>query len=147
MTGATVAPPSSVTPTGVAFSLATRLIALAEATVVPSPGVEETTRGAVLSTLIAATTSEEVLPRLSETVARRSYTPSCSCSVSIVALHGELESVPSDDQEAPPAGVIANTTCVAPEPLTVALSVTTPEIVAPGLVRTTVGALTSTVIV
>ena len=32
-------------------------------------------------------------------------------------------------------------------PLTVALRVTVPEIVAPGLVRTTVGALTSTVIV
>ena len=67
--------------------------------------------------------------------------------VSNVALHGELASVPSDDQEAPPAGEAANTTCVAPVPVTVALRVTEPEIVAPGLVRTTVGALTSTVIV
>ena len=52
-----------------------------------------------------------------------------------------------DDQDAPPAGEVANATCVAPEPVTVALSVTDPEIVAPGFAKTTVGALTSTVIV
>ena len=70
--GATVALPSSVTPMGVAGSLVTRPMALADGTVVPSPGVEETTRGAVLSMRIAVTTSADVLPRLSETVARRS---------------------------------------------------------------------------
>src|ERR1700730_2717034 len=64
--------PSSVTPMGVAFSLVTRPMALADGTVTPSPGVDETTRGAVLSIRIPVTTSEDVLPRLSETVARRS---------------------------------------------------------------------------
>ena len=67
--------------------------------------------------------------------------------VSTVAFHGAVVAVPSDDHEAPPDGVTANATCVAPEPLTVALRVTEPEIVAPGFVSTTVGALTSTVIV
>ena len=40
--GAKVAFPSSVTPTGVAGSLATRPIALADVTVEPSAGVDET---------------------------------------------------------------------------------------------------------
>jgi hypothetical protein len=71
-TGATVAPPSSVTLSGVAGSLVTSPIAFAELTVEPSAGVEETTRGAVLSTRIEVTVSNEVLPRLSETVARMS---------------------------------------------------------------------------
>ena len=71
-TGATVALPSSVTPTGVAGSLATRPIALAEATVAPSAGVDETRRGAVLSTRIPVTMSVDELPSPSETVARKS---------------------------------------------------------------------------
>jgi hypothetical protein len=40
ITGATVAPPSSVTPTGVAGSLVTSEIAVAEPTVEPSAGLE-----------------------------------------------------------------------------------------------------------
>ncbi|OLE01872.1 MAG: hypothetical protein AUG91_00105 [Actinobacteria bacterium 13_1_20CM_4_69_9] len=52
--------------------------------------------------------------------------------------------MPSDHQVAPPVGVAPNTTLVAPLPLTVALSVTVPEIAAPGLVSVTVGAVTST---
>ena len=65
--------------------------------------------------------------------------------MSNVVLHGALVSVPSADQEPPPAGVAPKTTFVAPEPVTVAFSVTVPEIVAPGFVSVTVGALTSTV--
>jgi hypothetical protein len=72
ITGATVAPPSSVTPRGVAGSLATSEIAFAEPTADPSAGFEETTWGAVLSTRTPVTTSCEELPRVSVTVARRS---------------------------------------------------------------------------
>ena len=71
-TGATIAPPSSVTPTGVAGSLTTSEIAFAEPTVEPSAGEEETTYGAVLSTRMAVTTSLDELPRSSQTVARKS---------------------------------------------------------------------------
>ena len=52
--------------------------------------------------------------------------------------------MPSDVQAAPPAGVAAKATLVAPLPLTVAFSVTVPAIVAPGFVSVTVGAVTST---
>ena len=72
ITGATVAPPSRVTPTGVAASLATMPIAVAEPTDEPSAGLEETTRGAVLSTRTPVTTSSDELPRVSVTIARRS---------------------------------------------------------------------------
>ncbi len=72
MTGATVALPSSVTPIGVAASLVTSEIELAEVTVEPSVGVDEMTRGAVLSIRMPVTTSTEELPSESETVARRS---------------------------------------------------------------------------
>jgi hypothetical protein len=70
--GATVALPSSVTPTGVAGSLATRPIALAEDTVDPSAGDDETRCGAVLSTRIPVTTSVDEFPSPSDTVARKS---------------------------------------------------------------------------
>src|SRR4051812_39246798 len=142
ITGATVAPPSSVTPTGVAASLATRPIAAAELRVEPSAGLDETRRGAVLSTRTPDTTSWDELPRLSVTVARRSYRPSPSFDVSYATLHGALVSVPSVVQLAPPAGVAANTTLVAPLPLTVAFNVTVPKIVAPGLVSAMLGAVT-----
>ena len=59
-------------------------------------------------------------------------------------LQGELVSLPSTFQVAPPAGVTSKTTFVAPVPLTVPLRVTRPEMFAPGLVRTIVGAVTST---
>src|SRR6266508_5667940 len=109
-TGATVEPPSSVTPTGVAASLATSEIELAEVTVEPSPGVEEITCGAVLSIRIPATTSYEELPSPSETVTRRSYIPSVSFAVSYETLHGALVSVPNAVQAPPPAGVAPKTT-------------------------------------
>src|ERR687887_813774 len=96
MTGATVALPSSVTPTGVACSLVTSEIELAEPTVEPSAGDEDTTRGAVLSTRIPATTSTDELPKESDTVARRSYSPSASLVVSKEELQGALVSVPMD---------------------------------------------------
>ena len=64
--------------------------------------------------------------------------------MSYARLQGKLVSVPSAVQEAPPAGATSKTTCTAPLPLTVALSVTAPEMVAPGFVSTTVGAVTST---
>ena len=60
------------------------------------------------------------------------------------ADHGALVSVAIHVQAAPPAGLKAKATCVAPEPETVALRATVPEIVAPGFVSTTVGAVTST---
>ena len=59
-------------------------------------------------------------------------------------LHGAVVSVPSALHVAPPAGVASKTTFAAPDPLTVALSVTRPEMLAPGFVSTTVGAVTST---
>ena len=71
-TGATVVPPSSVTPTGVAGSLVTSEMLFAEPTVEPSAGEDEVTRGAVLSTRMPVTTSLEELPRSSVTVARTS---------------------------------------------------------------------------
>ena len=55
--------------------------------------------------------------------------------------------MPVDVHEAPPAGLAAKMTSVAPVPPTVARKVTVPEMVAPGLVRTTVGAVASTSIV
>ena len=61
-----------------------------------------------------------------------------------LVLHGELVSVPIVVQVAPPVGVAAKATCVAPDPVTVAFSVTVPEIVAPGFVSVTVGAETLT---
>src|SRR5438477_870853 len=143
-TGVTVAPPSSVTPPGVAGWLPTSEIALADPTVEPSAGEEETRRGAVLSMRTPVTMSFDELPRLSQTVARRSYRPSASLLVSYDRLHGELVSVPSAVQVAPPAGVTSKTTLVAPVPVTVAFSATRPEMFAPGLVRTIVGAVTST---
>src|SRR3954462_5171972 len=60
-------------------------------------------------------------------------------------LHGAVVSVPSVFQVAPPAGVAAKTTFAAPVPLTVAFSVTLPEITPPGFASVTVGAVTSTV--
>jgi hypothetical protein len=90
------------------------------------------------------TTSWEVFPRLSVTVARRSYTPSASFVVSYEMLHGAEVSVPRLVHVAPPVGVAAKATLTAPLPLTVAFRVTVPKIVEPGLARVTVGAVTST---
>ena len=72
ITGATVAAPSSVTLTGVTDSLVTSVIELADGTVEPSAGEEETIRGGVLSMRMPLTTSLDELPKLSHTVARRS---------------------------------------------------------------------------
>ena len=72
MTGVTVAPPSSLTFVGVAASLATSSIELAEATVDPSDGVDERRTGAVLSIRTFVRVSWDVLPSESETTARRS---------------------------------------------------------------------------
>jgi hypothetical protein len=71
-TGATVAAPSSVTFAVVAGSLATSSIELADATVEPSAGVDETSVGAVLSMRMLVRTSWDVFPTESETTARRS---------------------------------------------------------------------------
>ena len=72
MTGVTAAAPSRVAPLTVAASLVTSEIELADETVAPSAGVDDTTRGAVLSICTPVTTSSDVLPRLSVTVARKS---------------------------------------------------------------------------
>ena len=72
-TGGTVGAQFSVTPvTAARLSLATSEIELAEATVAPSLGVDETTLGAVLSIRIPARTLARVFPKASEATARRS---------------------------------------------------------------------------
>ena len=144
ITGATVACPSSFAFAGVAFSLATSSMEEAAPTVDPSPGVEDTSRGGVLSMRMLVLTSCEVFPSESETAARRSYNPSVSVAVSKEVLQGAAESVPIGCQLFAPDGLAENATCVAPEPVTVAFSVIVPESVGPGSCSTTVGAVTST---
>ena len=72
MIGATVAPPSRVTPTSVTGSVVTKPIEVADVTVAPSARRLETMRGAVLSMRMPVTTSLDVLLSVSVTVARRS---------------------------------------------------------------------------
>ena len=81
-TGATVETPSRITPDGVAASLVTSSTELTALAVAASAGVDETTRGAVLSTRTLVRTLADVLPNESVTTARKSYRPSVSDVVS-----------------------------------------------------------------
>src|SRR5215211_546563 len=138
--GAGAARPSMVASTAARFSSATRVSESATATSSPSAGVEETSAGAVLSTMTVRSEEFPGFPALSVARARRSYLSSATLLV--------FQLVPFVVQVPAPAGEPWTIRVATPEPapsLAEGLSETVPRSGEPGSARETFGAVASIV--